>query len=238
VSTVAELFGRAVSLGITPQMPSTESKYIQITNALGLVMTVVSAVQIPLTAMYMPASFVFFHVFTMVGCAVPLWLNACGWPGWASSCFGYATLLGIVGMAITGGGSIGIHFYLLVHAVGPWLYFTNRHKAPMFGVALLALAAFTVLSVYFAFIDPAPVFEAPTTVARAISSLSLFSVFSSLVAFGFYSRTQSVAAERIIEAERARLDEANQQLRDTQAQLVHSEKMAAMGLLVAGVAHD
>jgi len=50
--------------------------------------------------------------------------------------------------------------------------------------------------------------------------------------------TERTRAEEQIRAYAFQLEQANQELREAQAQLVQSEKMAALGNLVAGVAHE
>jgi len=50
--------------------------------------------------------------------------------------------------------------------------------------------------------------------------------------------TRRIRAETALEHERAELETALRELRDTQTMLVHSEKMNALGQMVAGVAHE
>ena len=52
---------------------------------------------------------------------------------------------------------------------------------------------------------------------------------------GFITRRSIVAALRVSLAD---LEKSNKHLRETQAQLVQSEKMASLGMLVAGIAHE
>lgn len=75
-----------------------------------------------------------------------------------------------------------------------------------------------------------------TIISYALVAILLISLFFSGLVFYNYQAKQKV--NTALEIKNAELNETLEQLKNTQSQLIHSEKMASLGQLTAGIAHE
>lgn len=75
-----------------------------------------------------------------------------------------------------------------------------------------------------------------TIIAYALVAILLISLFFSGLVFYNYQAKQK--ANTALEIKNTELNETLAQLKNTQSQLIHSEKMASLGQLTAGIAHE
>ena len=117
--------------------------------------------------------------------------------------FGGVAAVALVVQAHLLGRDSGMHYYLLLHAVGPFVLVPPRYHRWVFVQSALYLAVFA----YALFgIEPQPLLPMPAGALDEMGKVNLVFVFFSLIAFGYYERTNTLHAEAMVEAERQRAE--------------------------------
>lgn len=199
---------RLTHLGVTPTLPPQDAKYFILGNTMALVMTAFSLVIVPLALRDVIAS----------GHLEPLWLQLALTPFFLASLwftsrsrldlatiwFGLIASVLLIGETKLLGRRSGMHFFLLLYAVGPFALVPRTLHKLMWAQIATYLAMFIAVLVL---IPVRPLLDVPSAALDVMALTNVIGVFLGLTAFGYYERTNTLKAEREVEAERQRAEE-------------------------------
>ncbi|MBI4208198.1 MAG: hypothetical protein HY538_00635 [Deltaproteobacteria bacterium] len=155
----------------------------------------------------------------------------------------HLNIVGVFGFLTTG---VSISIMVFITGGGESFYYAGLNLI-ILTLALLAPwpLGYSVLAcglIYLSYLLPSLVFYGIQDSALFINNnfflLSTITIALIATYVGYRLRYQEFMARHQLEKAKEDLEEANRQLIQAQAELVHAEKMAALGQLVAGVAHE
>lgn len=126
----------------------------------------------------------------------------------------------------------GSEYILIANSISSMLYL--RQAGPIIGFFLLNVAALFFVRYAITVIPPFLYNPASMDVHNANIFLSVLILFLIV----YYFRTENDRQESLLSQQNARLQQSLTHLKETQVQLIQSEKMASLGELTAGIAHE
>ena len=201
------LLHRLLHVGVHDGLPPTEAKYVILNNTLVVVMSLVACLVVPNAyAMARGSSHadwmlllllqVPIYMFSFVFAAQRMHYTATLW-------FGGMASVSLVVQAHLLGRESCMHFFLLLHAVGPFVLVPPRYRRWVFVQTALYFAVFAYTLVA---VSDVPMLPMPPGTMNSVGKINLVFVFFSLVAFGYYERTNTLHAEKMVEEERQRAE--------------------------------
>ncbi|HEX8330078.1 MAG TPA: ATP-binding protein [Hymenobacter sp.] len=126
----------------------------------------------------------------------------------------------------------GVEYYLISNSIVPMLFFRNIWK--IVGLFLLNVAA------YFAVREAMGVVRPFLYVADSqyFYNVNVLLFFLTLFVVVYFFRSENFRQERLLTHQNESLAESIEHLQTTQTQLVQQEKLASLGALTAGIAHE
>ena len=206
-SALWRLWRWVTRLGVHPGLQPTEAKYVILNNTLVLFMSGVALAVIPFNFWTMGGADSFATVMLPLTqpplFMISLLFSARRSTYLATLWFGAIAAASLIAQTYVIGRGTGIHLFLLLHAVGPFVLVPPRYRKWVFLQSGLYFACFLFALIV---IPDRPLAHIAPDVERTMLDFNLTALFISLVAFGYYERTNTLAAEAEVERERQRAE--------------------------------
>lgn len=233
------IWERIITIGLTPQLSHWERKRVRLLNGICMMSVIILAIY---CLMYLDYEhrLTFWESFVgMVFSAVPIYLNYLNKHHTASHFFCLYNLLAYSFQSISHGHVDGAEYILVANSIASMLFFDSVRIVVIYFV----LNGLFFAACKYSFTVMQPFLFMPNGENLYTSNHVILFVIVFLIVF--YFKNENAQQEELLEAknnnlsaEKKKVEEALIQLKTTQNQLIQSEKLASLGELTAGIAHE
>ena len=231
VDPVVRLWQRLISIGVQPSLTEWQRKRVHLLNG-------ISAVTIAIYAGYVLVFFNSPDYMTYRICLFGVFLNLP--PFFLNYYHRYDAAAYYCALSVTVLCSFiaiarkydGVEYYLISNSIVPMLFFRNFWK--IFVLFCVNVAAFFAVRHGMTVIEP--FLYVPNS--QYFYKANVLLCFLTLFVVVFYFRLENFRQEQMLTEKNETLERSLENLRNTQTQLVQQEKLASLGALTAGIAHE
>ena len=233
-----KLWASLLNTGVPERGDSREFRHVSFLNTIALVIILMLILNTAVAAFYFPHTLPAVPFFLLQALLAGITLV---WNRWrhylgARIWLGLTTAICILLNSLALGAEVAIQWYAAAAVFLQFYIFPDTERPWMAFVVLVFALAF--LGIEFLAPDQSIFATLPAAYIRVATILSVLGFLFFAVFMGGFGFTVVTRTERNLVAERERAEQALRELGATQARLVQQEKMASLGKLTAGIAHE
>ncbi|MBF9239558.1 histidine kinase [Hymenobacter sp. BT683] len=230
-SPVAKLWQILINIGVQPNLTNWQWKRVRLLNGISCVTIAIYAGYA--TVFFNSPDFLIFRIcLSGVLLNLPPLLFNYHHRYDAAAYYSVLSVMGLCSFIAIARKYDGVEYYLLSNSIVPMLFFRNFWKISV--LFALNVAAFFLVRQAMAFVEPFLYVEDSVY----FYNTNLFLCFVALFVVVYYFREENFRQEWLLLQKNDTLAQSLEHLQNTQAQLVQQEKLASLGALTAGIAHE